>query len=377
MKKTGLQWKKVIEHWSGSFQTQEVKSLIISELRFSYRQDFFTSSPSGMLCLKKKKHWHGLFYQLSLWVAGDSRGASKYCDNEIKNVPSVLVREGMKCILVCWRFTLQRGEEVQNIQHSFYWFGFFWVQWLFLPFWHSQTKQTHKNNWEQTKYSFLIISVAQSSSYDRQNSNSRTWSTQHNINTQQTRKNFPKLELILLKFCVVYKMKQLFTFNLNNYHFKKKNKHNDDINKNKHWLFPLVIKYIILIIIRRFHYVLSSAINKDAQSGCWGSSPTGFSVRVALFKVQLRESGGGQKLKVTKFSQTCTSETQPKWLVQKSGSRREGSDSSASLPQLHQEDNIGIQHEYCSFSLLACRWSLGHSDPGQPVQTNGTSRYSR
>lgn len=57
MKTTGLQWKKLIEHWSVSFQTQEVKSLIISEFRFSYSQDFFTSSQSGMLCLKKTAKW--------------------------------------------------------------------------------------------------------------------------------------------------------------------------------------------------------------------------------------------------------------------------------------------------------------------------------
>lgn len=46
------------------------------------------------------------------------------------------------------------------------------------------------------------------------------------------------MELILLKFCVVYKMKLLFTFNLNNYHFKKNKKTNivfeSDINKKKH-----------------------------------------------------------------------------------------------------------------------------------------------
>lgn len=32
------------------------------------------------------------------------------------------------------------------------------------------------------------------------------------------------LELILLKLCVVYKMEELFTFNLNIYHFKQGNK---------------------------------------------------------------------------------------------------------------------------------------------------------
>lgn len=54
-----------------------------------------------------------------------------------------------------------------------------------------------------------------------------------------------------------------------------------DINKNKHWLFKLVIKYIILIIIKRFHYVRSSAINKDAQEGRLGHSHFGSPVRVA------------------------------------------------------------------------------------------------
>lgn len=81
-----------------------------------------------------------------------------------------------------------------------------------------------------------------------------------------------------------------------------------------------MIKYIILITIRKFHYVRSSAINKDRQeallgggSSCQSGINQGAAQRVL-----------GQKSKVTKFSQTSTSETLSKWLVQESDSKREG-----------------------------------------------------
>lgn len=47
-------------------------------------------------------------------------------------------------------------------------------------------------------------------------------------------------------------MKELFTFNLNSYHFKTQKTiivYKSGINENKHWLFELVIKYIVSIII--------------------------------------------------------------------------------------------------------------------------------
>lgn len=75
-----------------------------------------------------------------------------------------------------------RTEEVKNIEHSFYWFGFFEYSGYFcLSGIHRQNK-TNNNNWEHKKYSFLIISVAQSSSYNRYNSNS-PYLIDTNVNT--------------------------------------------------------------------------------------------------------------------------------------------------------------------------------------------------
>lgn len=155
---------------------------------------------------------------------------------------------------------------------------------------------------------------------------------------------------------------------------RKKNKktkivYESDINKNKHWLLKLVIKYIILIIIRMFHYVRSSAINKDAQEGRWGRSHFGPSCQSGINQGAAQRVRG-QKSKVTKFSQTSTSETQSKWLVQKSGSDGEGK----VLGQIPPHHHLGYTKRkitlYYStntvfFSLLTYRLLFSHSDVGQ------------
>lgn len=75
-----------------------------------------------------------------------------------------------------------RTEEVTNIRLSFYWFGFFDYSGYFLP------SGIHRQNKHMTitgntqKYSFLIISVAQSSSYNRYKSKS-PYLIDTNVNT--------------------------------------------------------------------------------------------------------------------------------------------------------------------------------------------------
>lgn len=95
-----------------------------------------------------------------------------------------------------------------------------WVQWLFQPLWHSQTKETNNSNWEQKNIAFWYLWLSLIVTTDR-TVTLRTWSTQRSIQTLN--KNSPTLELILLKLCVVYKMEELFTFNLNSYHLRQEN----------------------------------------------------------------------------------------------------------------------------------------------------------